>query len=675
MSHPTQAIRSLEKRVELLAPAGHREALDSVLEAGADAVYLSTRRFNMRMHRRDYHFTLQQLADAVAKAHALGRRVYVTVNALLGEAELKDVRDLLPELSALNVDAVIVQDLAVLVLAREAAPGLTLHASTMMNVHHWEQAAVLKALGVQRIITSRDITLRQIGEIGARAGVEVECFVHGDMCVAQSGQCGMSGVLFGKSANRGQCMKPCRWAYELVRTDEGESLGVISEGHLLALKDLCLVRQLPEVIAAGICSLKLEGRMRDAAYLHELVEVYRRALDSYYAFPPGYGQQAEQAEEAYRHQVRSLSTLTLLDPTSHRDRFDTSGRREPLFLSDGCIEADLDEQVQMLAGAPVVASAGRRIDLAVSVGDEAAAQAALEAGADRIYFAAERSQYLAASWNMEAIEEFIDRAHRRKVSVGLHTPRITLDREWLDAAWLLKRLGERLDLVLIHHPGTLRLASRLCPRARLVADHGFNLLNSAAISLLADLGVSEAAVSREAGLEELRALAENSPLPLELFAHGPVAGMLVDHCVIALHASASGRKDVCRGPCRHVTFGLRDRAGQLRPVVADQYCRNHLLTGRDVATLPVLEKLLFERVASIRLAGEFDSAEHVAAMTQAYRLRLDQLHQGFLNGSGWHGLWGTLQRVSPRPLNLGAYPRSIIASRSTAAVMKGAVTA
>lgn len=232
-------------------------------------------------------------------------------------------------------------------------------------------------------------------------------------------------------------------------------------------------------------------------------------------------------------------------------------------------------------------------------------------------------------------------------------------------------VGPRLDTVLVNHLGTLRLALRTCPEARIIADHGFNLLNSESMRLLAGLGIGQAAVSREAGLEDLRTLADHSPLPLEILAHGPVAGMVVDHCLIALHVSPSGRRDVCREPCRHVTFALRDQAGQVRPIVADQYCRNHLLTGHDLATLPVLEKLLFQQVASIRISGEFDTADFVAAMTRAYCLRLDQLHQGQMNGSGWHDAWDTLQRIGSRPLNLGAYPHSVVASRSTVEVMKG----
>ena len=281
-------IRSLTRKVELLAPAGKWEAFQAVLQAGADAIYLGMKRFNMRRHRSDFNFTEEQLAHALKLAHQRGTRIYVTVNAMLGQHELPGVRELLCSLAALGVDAVIVQDLATIRLAAESGLRVPLHASTMMNVHHVEHAAALKQWGVTRIITSRDISLSEAGEIGRETGLEVECFVHGDMCVAQSGQCGMSGVLFGKSANRGECMKPCRWSYDLVRLSDGEVAASLSEGHLLALKDLCLVHNIPDVVEAGICSLKIEGRMRDPLYLGSVVQLYREALDRFYACPPAF---------------------------------------------------------------------------------------------------------------------------------------------------------------------------------------------------------------------------------------------------------------------------------------------------------------------------------------------------------------------------------------------------
>jgi putative protease len=662
-------IRDLERRVELLAPAGRPEALEAVLAAGADAVYLGAKQFNMRRHRGDFNFTDDQLGRAVDVVHRLHRRVYVTVNAMLGEAELPAVRDLLGGLESLGVDAIIVQDAGTLQIARELGLKTPLHASTMMNVHHPAHARVLRECGVTRVITSRDISLQELGRIGREAGVEVECFVHGDMCVAQSGQCTMSGVLFGKSANRGECMKPCRWDYHLVRMDGDEVVATVSEGHLLAIKDLCLVQNIPDIIQAGICSLKIEGRMRDPAYLGRLVSLYREALDQYYASPPSFQMKVRAAEEVHRLRVRPSSTLTLLGGSSHRDHFDTTGRREPLFLSDGCAEAGLTGQTlpQGTVPANLVANAART-ELAVCVSSLAGARAAMDAGARRIDWAAEVSRAAVETDSAGELAGLVAEARERGVAVGLRTPRVTTDREWAETRWLL-RGPWALDCVLVHHLGVADLARSLRPGAAVIADHGFNLLNSAAARFLERRGVARATVSVEAGFEEFRELAEASPLPLEILAHGPVAGMVVDHCVIALHGSPGGRKDVCRGPCRHVGFALRDRAGEVRPVIADQYCRNHLLTSHDVGILPVLPRFLLDAVRSIRIEAQFYPPELTALITRAYRTRLNGLAAG--DGIlGWQRLWATIEAQSPRPLNLGAYARSITRTRSTAQVMK-----
>lgn len=664
-------IRSFARRIELLAPAGRWDVLEAVVAAGADAVYLSPRRFNMRMHRGDFHFTPEQLADAVELLHAQGRHVHIAVNALLGETELSDLRDTLAWLDGLGVDAIIVQDLAAVRIAGEMGLRATLHASTMMNVHGPEQARMLRSLGVSRIIASRDIDVRRIGEIGRLADIETECFAHGDMCVSQSGQCTLSGVVLGKSANRGQCMKPCRWEYDLLCTNGSGEAVAIREGHLLAIKDLCLIRQIPDVVQAGVCSLKIEGRMRDAEHLGRLVRNYRKAIDAYYACPPAYGDIAAVIEETYRAQVRPLSTLTILGGASSGDCFDTSGRREPLFLGNGAPEADMTEQTIVLDGLTPLPGVFARPALAVSVATPSSARAAIAAGAERIYVAAEIPQ---REHERSSIEEWVDvlvDARGRGVRTGLRTPRITTDREWSETQWLLDRFGgESFDYALVHHLGTLRLVRETWPDVAVIADHGFNVLNSEAAALLAELDVCQITPVNEAGWEDIVAMASNAALPLELIVHGPVIGMLVEHCVIALHASPSGRKDICRGPCRHATFALRDRCGEVREIVPDRHCRNHLLASHDLGCLPWLDRFCRPAVGSVRIEAQFYPADLAEAATRAYRLRLDALAAGGNGDGAWLDAWRRVCGRSPRPLNLGAYARSIIHARSTAEVMQ-----
>ena len=330
-------------KLELLAPVGRWDVLEAVISSGADAVYLGSKKFNMRLHRSDYNFTDKQLASAVKFAHDHGVKVYVTINNLLSGIEIEELRIFLEFLQEVGVDAVIVQDLGAVGLINSMNLDIELHASTMMNTHSVLMAKELKALGVSRIITSRDITVAQAKEIHEKCDIEVEFFVHGDMCAAQSSQCYASGVLFGKSGNRGECMKPCRWKYGLVESNSGDHFGEVNEGHFLAMNDLCLLQQIPALAQAGICSFKIEGRMRDAKFLKEVISIYRRAIDSYLASPSFYYADIDDIETIYKSRVRNLSSSVSFS-LANTNTFDYSGIREPLFLSRFAKENPLTEK-------------------------------------------------------------------------------------------------------------------------------------------------------------------------------------------------------------------------------------------------------------------------------------------------------------------------------------------
>jgi len=672
--NPADTIRLLRRRTELLAPAGRADALDAVLEAGADAVYISGKRFQMRAHRTDFHFDDNALRRAVETVHQRDKRVYVTVNVLLGQHEVAGAREFLGFLDTLGMDGVIVCDLATLRIAGELGLHTELHASTMMNVHDIDQALVLRDLGVARVVTSRDISIREAGLLSERSGLAVEYFLHGDMCVAQSGHCAMSGLVFGKSANRGECMKPCRWEYELVNLRDGVSAGPLREGHLMALRDLALLRNIPELVEAGIWALKIEGRMRDAKYLAHVVRIYREALDGYYDMPGAWTATSDLLERLFRDRVRELSCLACTGAPSHAGFFDVSGKREPLMLSNGAREAPLD--IARLTP-PEPASADTNVSraapaLAVSVSSLAAADAALDAGADRVYLAAETSQYEEAHWTPSSFRDAATRIVRRGAALGVRTPRVTAT--GARPAWraLLALCPEKeVRYVLVHHLGALKRARDDLPHAIIVADYGFNAFNGPAIETLHALGAAIVTPGLEAGLEDVAAMAREAAVPLELIAHGPVAAMLIDHCMIATHLSRSGGKDVCRGPCKHARFALRDRTGEVRHIIADQFCRNHVLTALDVAILPALDTFLRIGPASLRIEAQWYAPALVGALTRAYRDAMDRWADGATPVAPPEDDWMTLMAAAPRPWNFGGYAQRITRSASTAAVMRG----
>ena len=263
--------------VELLAPAGSREALVAAVENGADAVYLAGNRFGARAYAEN--FDDAAMREAIRYAHLRGVAVHVTVNTAVDDTELSALADDLRFLEEAGADAVLVQDLGVARLAREVAPGLPLHASTQMTVHNLAGVRALEALGFSRVVLSREMTLDEIRKICAESRAEIEVFAHGALCVCYSGQCLMSSMIGGRSGNRGRCAQPCRLPYALVNENGEDAAGGAAGKYLLSPRDLKTIDLLPALIGAGVASLKLEGRMKRPEYVAVAVSAYRGAMD------------------------------------------------------------------------------------------------------------------------------------------------------------------------------------------------------------------------------------------------------------------------------------------------------------------------------------------------------------------------------------------------------------
>lgn len=263
------------KKAELLAPAGNYDAFLGAVNAGADAVYLGGDRFGARAYADN--FSTEQILRALHVAHFYGKKIYLTVNTLLKERELSTLSDWLTPFYEAGLDGVIVQDFGVLCHIREHFPGLSLHASTQMTVTGARGASLLKEQGVCRIVPARELSLKEIRKIKEEAGVEVECFIHGAMCYCYSGQCLFSSILGGRSGNRGRCAQPCRLPYAIY---EGEKR-LSGSGYPLSLKDMCTLEYLPKLLAAGIDSFKIEGRMKRPEYAAGVTAVYRKYIDLY----------------------------------------------------------------------------------------------------------------------------------------------------------------------------------------------------------------------------------------------------------------------------------------------------------------------------------------------------------------------------------------------------------
>ncbi len=295
-------------RPELLSPAGDFEKLKSAVYFGADAVYLAGKAFGMRA--ASGNFTDEELAQAVEYAHSRGVRVYVTVNIMPRDAEYPALKRYLQYLQAIGADAAIVSDLGVVALASACAPNLEIHISTQASTVSAATCMAWHKMGARRIVLARELSLEEITFIrnALPDEVELEAFIHGSMCVAYSGRCLLSQYYVGRDANRGACAQPCRWIYSGEIAEEkraGERLPIVEDGgesFIMSSKDMCMIGHVPELVQAGINSLKLEGRVRSAYYTAVVTNTYKMALDAYFKDPAEY-----RFDPAFQRELDSVS--------------------------------------------------------------------------------------------------------------------------------------------------------------------------------------------------------------------------------------------------------------------------------------------------------------------------------------------------------------------------------
>ena len=298
------------QKPELLAPAGNMEKLHMALLYGADAVYLGGKMFGLRAFASN--FSLAEMDEAVAFAHSLHKKVYVTVNIFAHNEDINNLPDYLRNLLAIGVDALLISDFGVWSVAREIIPEMPLHVSTQANTTNWAAVKAWENLGASRVVLARELSFTEMKEIGSKTEVELEAFVHGAMCISYSGRCWLSSYLTGRDGNRGACAQVCRWEFSLTEKNRpGEVYDVAGDDqgtYIMNSKDLCLLPYLPQLMEAGICSFKIEGRMKSAHYAASVVSVYRRAIDACWRDPQHYTVKQEWLDELEKVSHRPYTT-------------------------------------------------------------------------------------------------------------------------------------------------------------------------------------------------------------------------------------------------------------------------------------------------------------------------------------------------------------------------------
>lgn len=282
----------MARHPELLIPASSLEVLKVAVIFGADAVYIGGEAFGLRAKAKN--FTMEEMREGIEFAHARDVKVYVTANILAHNSDLEGVRKYFEELKEIGPDGLIIADPAIFEIAGEVCPEIERHISTQANNTNYGTYNFWHKLGATRVVTARELSLEEIKEIRANipAELEIETFIHGAMCISYSGRCLLSNYLVGRDANQGACTHPCRWKYSIVEeTRPGEYMPVFENErgtYIFNSKDLCMIEHIPEILDAGVDSLKIEGRMKTALYVATVARTYRKAIDDYQKDPELY---------------------------------------------------------------------------------------------------------------------------------------------------------------------------------------------------------------------------------------------------------------------------------------------------------------------------------------------------------------------------------------------------
>lgn len=297
---------------ELLAPAGNLEKLKMAVIYGADAVYIGGEKYGLRASAGN--FTMEEIREAVGFAHDKGRKVYVTVNIIPHNEDLKGMPEYIEELGKTGVDAFIVSDPSIIMTAKEVAPHMELHLSTQASNTNYKSAEFWHSLGIKRIVLARELSFDEIRETIEKSpeDLDFEIFVHGAMCMSYSGRCLLSNYMTGRDANRGECAQPCRYKYYLVEEKRPGQYMPVEEDergtYIMNSSDLCMIEHIPELMQSGAKSFKIEGRMKSSYYVASVVRAYRMAIDSYLKDPSNYVFKQEWMDELSKASHREFGT-------------------------------------------------------------------------------------------------------------------------------------------------------------------------------------------------------------------------------------------------------------------------------------------------------------------------------------------------------------------------------
>lgn len=603
------------KKVELLAPAGTMETFRNMAKSNCDAIYLGGKSLNMRMIRKGFNLSDEEVAEAVNIAHENDKKLYITVNNMLNEYEIKEAAEYLQFLNDIKVDGIIVQDMSVLQLCKEQnLSSFEIHSSVMMNVHNIETVKTLKSLGVTRVVLSREMDLETAKNLQNVTGIETEYFMHGDMCTVNGANCYYSSLLWGNSSNRGRCFKPCRWAYQIKKDGN-----LYPTAYPLAAKDMYMYEHIPELIEACVTSFKIEGRMRETDFIVDLVNTYGEAIDRYIEDPLSFDRK-KHAQELFENRKRDFTTAYAFGNPGLdfiNTRYEGTGK----FYSTGKVFSVPSEEPEITQAVLDTAIAELSITqsgitqnnkLSVKVNNYEQAKLCIENKLDRIYLASDAlmpDRFI----TIEQLNHLISIKGNTEIFLALPQMMDELQFDIIDH--YLNKHGHLFDGLLATNLGAIKKYSN---KYKLVTDYNLNIYNHKAVEFYKDFGAHQFTASIESKINELSKFLASAKEPIELIVHGPVRVMyldlnLADNLKILQPSEVQNNKYVDNS----VLVMVHDKGEN--PVYIDSQNKNHLFTNKELCMLPLLEQLNSSQALGYRIEGQTYSIDELGYIIKTYQ--------------------------------------------------------
>lgn len=575
------------RKIDLMAPAGNFENFKKIVKSNCDSIFLGGEKLNMRRIRKGYNFTNDELEQVMIIAKQENKKIYVTVNILINENELEETREYLIFLNKIKVDAIIVQDLAILKIIKELDLKIPIHSSVMMNTHDLETIKFLKENNFSKIVLSRETTIEEIREFYNKTKMSFEYFCYGDMCVAKDAQCNISSFILGNNSGRGRCFKPCRWKFTLEHNNN-----TYNTKYPLAVKDLSLYKHIDALHTAGIETFKIEGRMKNPEFIVPIINKFGDAIDGLI------NESKYDVEDKYlnNNRIRDLSDGFINGNPKLNYINERNEENVRIFSKSTKIKEISQKDIRSIKKVLNKKEEGIVKKISVYVSNLENLRMAIEEKVDRVYLSLEFEKY--EGKNLLGIK-------KGKTKVYLATPRTMNEKKYKDIELILEE--GFFDGVLYSTLGAINYFKKY----KLITDTNLLAYNSDAIDEYSYLGAKETGISFELQQSEFIPLIKNLRNNIEVTVHGILPLMYTSQ---DLFDNVGKQKE------KRINKLLLKSDKEDFEVVKDLYNMNYILAPKELCLnelIPTLKK--YENIKTFRIDGRFYKREDLRKVIILYK--------------------------------------------------------